>query len=152
MTKYYIQYDHHGKQVWVREALKGTHREHNLCYTCVKLKPGEPDNCKIAEAILKNCKEFHIVTPTYECPAFEEAPTWRKPFVEQKKVESNVRITIWNINKRDYQTVELVKIEGNMATVKDLDGNQFEVAEQNVDPVDRADYNQFRADQEQAVE
>lgn len=35
--KKFVKYNHHGKEVWVREDLKGTHREHCLCFNCKKL-------------------------------------------------------------------------------------------------------------------
>jgi hypothetical protein len=66
------QYQHHGAWVSVQSDLKGKHREHCLCYQgCKKFKPGEPDNCYIAEAILKNCVKFDLVTPVWECPGYD---------------------------------------------------------------------------------
>lgn len=68
-----IQYDHHGATVWVREDLKGKHREHCLCFSgCSKFKPGTPENCQIAQANYENCVKFNIVTPVFECPEFSK--------------------------------------------------------------------------------
>jgi len=68
------KYAHHGTEVSVQSDLKGKHREHCLCFQgCVNFKPGSPDNCKIAAAVFKNCVEFNIVTPVWECPEFAKS-------------------------------------------------------------------------------
>ncbi len=64
------KYVHHGAEVSVRADLKGKHREHCLCYSCGKFKPGEADNCEIANAVYANCVQFNIVTPMWECPKY----------------------------------------------------------------------------------
>jgi len=64
----FIQYIHHGKNVWVRESLVGQHREHCLCYKCDHL-----NNCLVAESHFKFCKQFNVVAPMWECPTFKEA-------------------------------------------------------------------------------
>lgn len=69
-----IKYEHYGKEVFVREDLKGTHRKHCLCWSCKKLQVIDRDeNCPIAAAIYKLCVEFHVTTPVFECPDFEES-------------------------------------------------------------------------------
>ena len=67
------QYEHHQTMVWVREDLRGKHREHCLCWGCRNFYPGESNNCKIAQAVFENCVKFDIVTPMWECPNFVEA-------------------------------------------------------------------------------
>lgn len=67
----YENYNHHGCCVWVRTALKGKHRTQCLCWECKKLRPGREDNCPIAAKIYYNCVQFNVVTPVYECPAFD---------------------------------------------------------------------------------
>ena len=37
-----ITYEHHGVTVFVEEKLKGTHRDHCLCFRCDSFKPGTP--------------------------------------------------------------------------------------------------------------
>jgi hypothetical protein len=65
------RYEHHGGEVWVRADLKGRHREHCLCYRgCPKFKPGEAENCEIADAVYQNCVTFNVVTPVWECPVY----------------------------------------------------------------------------------
>jgi hypothetical protein len=69
----YILYDHHGALVWVRKDLKGTHREHCLCFKCKKFKPEDRrQNCKIASELYKLCVKHNLTTPVFECPQFEK--------------------------------------------------------------------------------
>jgi hypothetical protein len=68
------QYLHHGKMVWVFKERKGQHRQHCLCFICFKFKPGQPDNCPIAQAVYENCVKFNLTTPMYECPEFQVLP------------------------------------------------------------------------------
>ena len=66
------KYIHHGKQVVVISDLKGKHREHCLCFGgCKHFKPGEPDNCEIANDNFQLCLKHNIVTPVFECPKYE---------------------------------------------------------------------------------
>lgn len=66
----YVRYNHHGEEVWVREDLKGKHKEHCLCYNCRRFKIDEPDNCKIAEMLYRFCILTGCTTPMWECPKF----------------------------------------------------------------------------------
>lgn len=67
-----IKYEHHGKDVWVDEALKGKHREHCLCWSCGKFTPGDRgNNCRIANVLYANCVAHDVVTPVWECPEYE---------------------------------------------------------------------------------
>ena len=66
----YEAYEHHGASVVVRKDLKGKHREYCLCHNCYRFKPDTAKNCLIAQAVFKNCVEFNIVTPMWECPKF----------------------------------------------------------------------------------
>jgi len=76
------QYEHHGESVYVISELKGQHRKNCLCFNgCLKFKPGEPDNCPIAQAVYENCVKYNITTPMYECPKFiryqKESRSWQ---------------------------------------------------------------------------
>jgi hypothetical protein len=64
------RYEHHGAAVFVRKDLKGRHRDNCLCWSCDKLKPGQPNNCPIAQKLYGLCVEHNLVTPVYECPEF----------------------------------------------------------------------------------
>lgn len=72
----YERYEHWEgvPEVWVRADLKGTHREHCLCWACAKLKPCEPDNCPKAQELYEYCVKHGMTTPVFECPDFEESP------------------------------------------------------------------------------
>lgn len=65
------RYEHHGKMVAVQPFLKGSHRDHCLCYQgCIFFQPGSEEHCEIATANFENCKKFGTVQPVYECPKF----------------------------------------------------------------------------------
>ena len=67
-----VTYNHHGAEVKVCEDLKGKHREYCLCFSeCKKFKPNQEDNCKIAQALFKNCVDLYVVTPVWECPEYD---------------------------------------------------------------------------------
>ena len=67
-----VTYEHHGGEVFVREDLKGRHREHCLCMTCGLLVPGDREkNCPIAQAVFDNCVKYNITTPMWECPKYQ---------------------------------------------------------------------------------
>jgi len=72
--KKFIQYEHHGVDAWVREDLKGKHRDHCLCFSCGRFKPNSEDNCATADLLFAVCKRCGLVTPVYECPFFYELP------------------------------------------------------------------------------
>lgn len=69
----YVQYEHHGNMVWVREDLKGKHREICLCWACKKFHLNNPSaDCKIARDTFENCQKHGLVTPVLECPEFDD--------------------------------------------------------------------------------
>lgn len=71
------RYSHHGQSVSVIAAFKGKHREMCLCFRgCDFFKPGEPDNCQIAQANYEVCKTHGLVAPVMECPKFRVADGW----------------------------------------------------------------------------
>jgi hypothetical protein len=62
----YEQYEHHGKLVWVRNDLKGKHRENCLCFSCAKLNIKDREkNCPIANALYDLCVQFNLTTPVF---------------------------------------------------------------------------------------
>ena len=62
---------HHGVEVTVVSEVAGRHRKICLCFDCKFFKPGEPDNCPIAQATFDNCVKYSLTTPVTECPVFE---------------------------------------------------------------------------------
>lgn len=71
LNREFVQYEHHGALVWVRELLLGKHRDFCLCFSCGKFKPDSEDNCPIAKRVYQTCVECDLVTPVWECPRFE---------------------------------------------------------------------------------
>lgn len=76
----YMKYEHYGNEVWVRQDLKGKHREHCLCWSCNKFKPNEEhapgtnlsgENCPIANKVFDICRTEGLVLPVWECPKFD---------------------------------------------------------------------------------
>ncbi len=73
MSEEFIEYEHHGKQVWAVRSVKGKHREICLCVSCEHFKPGTPENnCPIANLNYAVCLAHNLVLPVVECPKFEE--------------------------------------------------------------------------------
>ena len=69
----YIQYNHHGEIVTVREDLKGKHREHCLCWKCGKFFPEDREkNCPIANLLFAVDVQCGITSPVWECKKFVE--------------------------------------------------------------------------------
>lgn len=67
-----VRYIHHGAEVATQEHLKGTHREHCLCFQkCAHFKPGTSENCEIAQTNYELCVKFNVTTPVFECPKYE---------------------------------------------------------------------------------
>ena len=60
-----IQYEHHGAVVWVDESLRGTHREHCLCFSCGEFEPGTHDNCPLAQELYEYCVRNNMTTPVF---------------------------------------------------------------------------------------
>jgi hypothetical protein len=68
------QYEHHGKQMWVRSDLKGQHRDHCLCYQCTKFNFEDREaNCPIANALFHFDVLADVTTPVWECAEFVES-------------------------------------------------------------------------------
>ena len=72
----YIHYEHHGALVWVRSDLVGKHQEHCLCHCCANFTPeNRATNCPRANLVYALDVMLDMVTPVWECPAFETMPT-----------------------------------------------------------------------------
>jgi len=69
----FIKYKHHGKDVFVREDLKGKHRDHCLCWRCEKFEPENREvSCIIANELFALCLKYGLTTPVYECPFLKQ--------------------------------------------------------------------------------
>ena len=62
-----VKYEHHGMTMAVKEGLKGTHREHCLCFECGRFKPSQTGNCPLAERLFELDQAHGMVTPVFEC-------------------------------------------------------------------------------------
>ncbi len=65
------QEEHYGHVVWVSPLLEEIRREECLCWNCSRLKPGQPDNCSIAESLYGICVRENVATPVTRCPKWE---------------------------------------------------------------------------------
>lgn len=75
-----VKYVHHGREVSVRECLKGRHRDHCLCHQCKHLNIEEREkNCPAANRLYQFCVEENKVTPVFECADFEERDAETRP-------------------------------------------------------------------------
>lgn len=69
----FAKYKHHGKEVFVRQDLKGRHRDFCLCGQCANFDIREREkNCPIANALYAFDVLNDLVTPVWECPGFVE--------------------------------------------------------------------------------
>jgi hypothetical protein len=58
---------HFGNEVWVNPTTESLRRQECLCLNCGRLKPGQPDNCAIAEAFYKICVNANIAIMITRC-------------------------------------------------------------------------------------
>ena len=73
MSEKVMQYEHHGKMVFVKEDQLGMHREHCLCWGCGEFYPAAEDmdkNCSVARLLFNLCVVLNIVIPIWECAAW----------------------------------------------------------------------------------
>lgn len=69
------KYVHHGAEVSVISEVKGKHRQHCLCHSCLRFIPEDRTlNCSIANALYALCVNHNLVTPVYECETYEPDP------------------------------------------------------------------------------
>ncbi len=69
-------FSHHENQVWADEAAFGRHRRFCLCFRgCLNFKPGQPDNCPIAQKLYDFDVEHKLTTPVYGCPEWRGEQT-----------------------------------------------------------------------------
>jgi len=65
-----LSYVHHGKTMYVRQDLKGHHKDYCLCYSCEKMTPGKPDHCLVAQGLYDYDCKHGVTTPVFECSLF----------------------------------------------------------------------------------
>ena len=69
-----IKYEHHGSLVSVQEHLKGTHRDHCLCYQdCKYFRPEtQGSHCPRAQELFEYCVKYSMTIPVFECGKYEK--------------------------------------------------------------------------------
>jgi hypothetical protein len=59
---------HYGQEVWVNPTTESIRKEECLCLNCGNLKPGQPDNCHIAQAFYQVCVQDNVALAVTRCP------------------------------------------------------------------------------------
>ena len=59
---------HYGQTVWVNPTTEPLRREECLCLNCDRLKPGQPDNCPVAQAFYEACVKGNVALAVTRCP------------------------------------------------------------------------------------
>jgi len=72
--EYYVHdWGEHSARVAVLEGNKGLHKANCLCFQrCRLFRPGEPNNCIVAQSLFDICVTNDVVTPVWECSIYEE--------------------------------------------------------------------------------
>ena len=53
-----VKVERYGQEVWETPAMDMLRKEHCMCLNCARMKPGEKENCKIAQKFYKICKKY----------------------------------------------------------------------------------------------
>ncbi|MBI2041505.1 MAG: hypothetical protein HYT20_00615 [Candidatus Nealsonbacteria bacterium] len=61
---------HYGKEVWVNPVTEKIRKHECLCLHCDRLKPAQPDNCKIAQNFYQICVQENVALAVTRCPLF----------------------------------------------------------------------------------
>ena len=62
--------EHHGANVFVNKTTESIRYEECLCLNCGRLKPGESDNCPIAQAFYDICVKENVALMVTRCPVW----------------------------------------------------------------------------------
>ena len=66
-----VQELHHEERVWVNPTTESLRRDECLCLNCERLRPGEDDNCPMAQEFFEICKSFSVALMVTRCCEFE---------------------------------------------------------------------------------
>lgn len=61
----------HGKKVWAHLSMDQLRKSECLCLNCANLKPGEPDNCSIAQSFFEICVRENVALAVTRCPLWK---------------------------------------------------------------------------------
>lgn len=62
---------HYGQEVWVNPTTESIRKEECLCLNCGNLKPGQPDNCPIAQSFYEICVKKNVAMAITRCPIWK---------------------------------------------------------------------------------
>lgn len=65
---------HSQREVWVNPTTESLRRTECLCLNCENLKPGQPDNCHIAQAFYQICVRENVALAVTRCPVWKPKP------------------------------------------------------------------------------
>lgn len=65
------QEEHYGHDVWVNPTTEALRRSECLCLNCDNLKPGQPDNCQIAQQLYQVCVSENVALTITRCPIWK---------------------------------------------------------------------------------
>ena len=62
----------YGQEVWETSVFDSLRNDHCMCHHCGKMKPGEPDHCKIAQKFYEICREHGNAFILTRCKDWEK--------------------------------------------------------------------------------
>jgi hypothetical protein len=65
------QETHYGREVWVNPVTESLRPTECLCMNCNNLKPGQPDNCPIAQSLYEICVREGVALAITRCPIWK---------------------------------------------------------------------------------
>lgn len=66
-----VKMESYGKKVWANPTTESLRRSECLCLNCANLKPGQPDNCHIAQSLYEICVKENIALAVTRCPLWK---------------------------------------------------------------------------------
>ena len=61
----------HGKEAWAHPLMDNLRQRECLCLNCANLKPGQPDNCQIAQSYFAGCVKENVALAVTRCPLWK---------------------------------------------------------------------------------
>ena len=61
---------HFGRTVQVNPTTEAVRRTEDMCLSCGRLKPGQPDNCPDARTLCAMSINDHVATMVTRCPSW----------------------------------------------------------------------------------
>jgi len=64
---------HYGHEVWVNKTTEKLRRSECLCLNCNNLKPGQSNNCQVAQSLYGICLKENIAMIITRCPNWKKS-------------------------------------------------------------------------------